>query len=376
MKAEGEIDEADAGRIAVGQRVTFRLDAHPDDAFTGRVQSIGGSVQSRSSAIPSRWCGWSIDLDRTDPQRMRPGMRFHGTIETEQVAKALVVAGRGGVQQAGRTGGLSQDRLAQRGGPPRLRAAQRPPGRGPERPQGRRHGLPARSFGGGGALMKQDKSRAFRLGLGAAAAVIALIALAAFLPLSRPGAGVADPADRARGASSAASRRRGISRRCGPPRSPSPTACRPLPHRLAGARRLAGQEGATWSSASIPPISRRGWSTPRTISAAPGSKMEKEQLVRARPRCASWSSDAARRGSSWRQAGQFQKKDAEIFSRTELIESEHRPEARGGAAEARRGLPSRPTSGSPAPRSTSSRSRCGRRTPRSSRRGRGSRRSR
>src|SRR3954454_7033671 len=52
MEAEGDIDEADAGRVAVGQRVTFRLDAHPDDVFTGRVRSIGGSVQSRSELNP------------------------------------------------------------------------------------------------------------------------------------------------------------------------------------------------------------------------------------------------------------------------------------------------------------------------------------
>jgi HlyD family secretion protein len=90
MEAEGDIDEADAGRVAVGQRVTFRLDAHPDDVFTGRVRSIGGSVQSRSELNPLKVVRLEMDLDRTDPQRMRPGMRFLGTVETEKVAKALV----------------------------------------------------------------------------------------------------------------------------------------------------------------------------------------------------------------------------------------------------------------------------------------------
>jgi HlyD family secretion protein len=90
MEAEGDIDEADAGRVTVGQRVTFRLDAHPDDVFTGRVRSVGGSVQSRSERNPLKVVRLEIDLDRTDPQRMRPGMRFLGTIETESVPKALV----------------------------------------------------------------------------------------------------------------------------------------------------------------------------------------------------------------------------------------------------------------------------------------------
>jgi RND family efflux transporter MFP subunit len=90
MKAEGEIDEADAGRVAVGQRVTLRLDAHPDDMFTGRVRSIGGAVRNKSEINPLKVVKLEIDLDRTDSQRMRPGMRFTGTVEIERVAKALV----------------------------------------------------------------------------------------------------------------------------------------------------------------------------------------------------------------------------------------------------------------------------------------------
>jgi hypothetical protein len=91
LKAEGEIDEADAGRVAVGQRVTLRLDAHPDDVFTGRVRSIGGAVRAKSDINPLKIVKLEIDLDRTDPQRMRPGMRFTGTVEIERLAKALVV---------------------------------------------------------------------------------------------------------------------------------------------------------------------------------------------------------------------------------------------------------------------------------------------
>jgi HlyD family secretion protein len=90
MRADGEVDEADAGRLAVGQRVTLRLDAHPDDVFTGRVRSIGGSVRSRSESNPLKVVRLEIDLDRTDPQRMRPGMRFSGTVEIERAARVLV----------------------------------------------------------------------------------------------------------------------------------------------------------------------------------------------------------------------------------------------------------------------------------------------
>lgn len=91
MRASGQIDEADAGRVAPGQRVTLRLDAHPDILFPGRVQSIRDSVQRKSRGNPLKVVEVTIDLDRTDPQRMSPGMRFVGTVEVERVQHALVV---------------------------------------------------------------------------------------------------------------------------------------------------------------------------------------------------------------------------------------------------------------------------------------------
>lgn len=91
MRAVGQVDEADAGRVAPGQRVSLRLDAHPDTVFTGVVSSVRGSVQPRSRANPGKVVELGIDLDRTDPQQMSPGMRFVGTIEIERAARVLTV---------------------------------------------------------------------------------------------------------------------------------------------------------------------------------------------------------------------------------------------------------------------------------------------
>lgn len=91
MRAEGEIDEADAGRVQPGQRVSLRLDAHPDVLFSGRVRDIRGAVETRSFIDPVKVVRISIDLERTDPQKMRPGMRFVGTVELSRAAKVLLV---------------------------------------------------------------------------------------------------------------------------------------------------------------------------------------------------------------------------------------------------------------------------------------------
>lgn len=84
MRARGEVDEADAGRISEGQRVTLRLDAHPDVEYRGRVRRIHRTVQRQSPVLPAKVVRLEIDLDRTDRERMRPGMRFRGRVEIER----------------------------------------------------------------------------------------------------------------------------------------------------------------------------------------------------------------------------------------------------------------------------------------------------
>jgi HlyD family secretion protein len=91
MRAAGKVHEAEAGRVVEGQRVTLELDAHPDVEFSGRVARIWRTVERENWRSPLKVVRLDIDLDETDPRRMKPGMRFRGTIETEKVERAVVV---------------------------------------------------------------------------------------------------------------------------------------------------------------------------------------------------------------------------------------------------------------------------------------------
>jgi len=93
MQARGEVDEADAGRIAVGQTVRFRLEAHPDEEIVGKVASIWSTVQRQSWRNPTKVMKIDVALEKTDPRTMRPGMRFRGTVETGRVKDAVLVPG-------------------------------------------------------------------------------------------------------------------------------------------------------------------------------------------------------------------------------------------------------------------------------------------
>ncbi len=92
MKADGEVDEVDAGRVAVGQRVILRLDAHPDDEIRGTITSAGRTVQrKRGTQDPLKVLRVEIKLDKTDPATMRPGMRFQGTVELSRARNAVLI---------------------------------------------------------------------------------------------------------------------------------------------------------------------------------------------------------------------------------------------------------------------------------------------
>jgi HlyD family secretion protein len=91
LAASGNIDEADAGRLKPGQKLTLRLDAHPDVTFGGRIVSIGDTVQRKSWRDPLKVVKLEIELDGTDARRMRPGMRFRGAVEAERVPASVLV---------------------------------------------------------------------------------------------------------------------------------------------------------------------------------------------------------------------------------------------------------------------------------------------
>src|SRR5438132_2533218 len=97
MNAKGDVDEVDAGKIAVGQRVTLRLDAHPDEEFHGTIQKAAKTVQyQQQQRDPLKVLKVEIVLDPSDPAKMRPGMRFQGTVELRR-DRAVVLVPRNAV---------------------------------------------------------------------------------------------------------------------------------------------------------------------------------------------------------------------------------------------------------------------------------------
>lgn len=91
MKAEGEVDEMNASKVAAGQRVTLRLEANAEVELSGKLTEIEESVTRRSAKDPRKVVRLEISLDPQTRVELRPGMRFRGAVETERLSDVLVV---------------------------------------------------------------------------------------------------------------------------------------------------------------------------------------------------------------------------------------------------------------------------------------------
>jgi HlyD family secretion protein len=81
-----EIPERESARVAIGQPVSFKLDAAPDLQFTGAIVELASVIHSKSINQPARVFDATVSLQNPDPELMRPGM---------SVSAEIKVAGKG-----------------------------------------------------------------------------------------------------------------------------------------------------------------------------------------------------------------------------------------------------------------------------------------
>lgn len=91
MEGSATVDEQAAGRLAIGQRVEITLDAHPDRRYTGRIETIGRAVRPKAPRSAENVVEVVVEFDKTDRERMRPGMRLRGSVTIDTIRDALVV---------------------------------------------------------------------------------------------------------------------------------------------------------------------------------------------------------------------------------------------------------------------------------------------
>ena len=85
MQLYAKTDESDVGRIKVGQRVTFKVDAFPKDAFEGTVTQMRMNATTVQNVVT-----YDAIIDFANPDlKLFPGMTAYVTIPVATVATAV-----------------------------------------------------------------------------------------------------------------------------------------------------------------------------------------------------------------------------------------------------------------------------------------------
>lgn len=91
MKVVAGLSDVDDGEIAGGDRVRCTLDAYPDLTYEGRVAEIAPVAREEREGLTRRAFRVEIPLERSDPERMRPGMSVRVEVLGASIEGALLV---------------------------------------------------------------------------------------------------------------------------------------------------------------------------------------------------------------------------------------------------------------------------------------------
>jgi HlyD family secretion protein len=90
MEVQTSVDEADIGKVKLGQRVEFSVDAYPDLKFTGNVSEVRLQPVTTNNVVT-----YDVILSAPNPDKnLMPGMTASATIFVEEKSDALVLSGK------------------------------------------------------------------------------------------------------------------------------------------------------------------------------------------------------------------------------------------------------------------------------------------
>ena len=87
MQVEAAVDEADIGDVKDGQRVSFTVDAYPQQEFTGKVRQVRLGATTTSNVVT-----YTVIIDADNPeQKLKPGLTATVTIYTKELQDIPVI---------------------------------------------------------------------------------------------------------------------------------------------------------------------------------------------------------------------------------------------------------------------------------------------
>ena len=87
MRVIASVDEADIGQVKVGQRVTYTVDAYPDETFEGTVTQVRNEATTDNNVVT-----YEVVISAPNPDlKLKPGLTANVTIYTMEQTGILSV---------------------------------------------------------------------------------------------------------------------------------------------------------------------------------------------------------------------------------------------------------------------------------------------
>ena len=87
MQVVANVDEADIGDIKPGERVTFTVDAYPNDTFTGAVKQVRQEAKTKNNVVT-----YEVIISAPNGDlKLKPGLTANVTIYTHELSNVLSV---------------------------------------------------------------------------------------------------------------------------------------------------------------------------------------------------------------------------------------------------------------------------------------------
>lgn len=90
MQVVADVDEADIGQVENGQRVTFTVDAYPNDVFEGEIMQVRLEATTTSNVVT-----YEVVVNAPNPElKLKPGLTANITIYTLEEKNILTVSSK------------------------------------------------------------------------------------------------------------------------------------------------------------------------------------------------------------------------------------------------------------------------------------------
>lgn len=90
MQVVADIDEADIGSVKEGQRVTFTVDAYPDDTFEGTVKQVRQEATTTNNVVT-----YEVVINAPNADlKLKPGLTANVSVYTEEKQNVMAVSSK------------------------------------------------------------------------------------------------------------------------------------------------------------------------------------------------------------------------------------------------------------------------------------------